>query len=429
MSLTKVTYSMIDGNIANVKDYGAVGDNTTDDTAAIQAALDAEQNVYIPPTGTFYKITAPLEIPNGCTLYMDGASIRSTVAGIMRFPSGGRSSVYASSSVLQTDTATAGAALALADDATTVTEAKIYGFPLIIQTNEIIDTASRGIDMSGFYRSYLEVKVNNFYYGIYGDGDNGGTFATYYNVLQKPDIRCGSTGYAIWLTNLCNATSIISPFISGNAIGYGGIVFEDTDSCNVVGGYIEGFAANSASVGIKILDSNSITCIGQALDQTGSDATGSYAIRLSGTTVGCSIINPQFGGAWNDSTRLLLNNASGKNTFLGNGYTNVFALGQAAASIQTEGTFVNQLSITTTSNSVDYQTIKTYRGNEGLLLSTVVDAGSGASSYSGIYFGTGSPEGVYTAVAGSIFMRKGGGAGTSFYVKETGSGNTGWAAK
>lgn len=39
MSLTKVTYSMIKGAPINVFDYGAVGDGSTDDTAAIQAAF------------------------------------------------------------------------------------------------------------------------------------------------------------------------------------------------------------------------------------------------------------------------------------------------------------------------------------------------------------------------------------------------------
>ena len=43
--------------------------------------------------------------------------------------------------------------------------------------------------------------------------------------------------------------------------------------------------------------------------------------------------------------------------------------------------------------------------------------------------GSGSPEGVVTARIGSLFMRKDGGAGTSFYVKESGTGNTGWVAK
>lgn len=46
-----------------------------------------------------------------------------------------------------------------------------------------------------------------------------------------------------------------------------------------------------------------------------------------------------------------------------------------------------------------------------------------------ICFGTGSPENVVTANVGSIYLRQDGGAGTSFYVKESGSGNTGWIGK
>lgn len=42
--------------------------------------------------------------------------------------------------------------------------------------------------------------------------------------------------------------------------------------------------------------------------------------------------------------------------------------------------------------------------------------------------GSGSPEGVVSAVQGSIFMRSDGGVGTSVYIKESGSGNTGWTA-
>lgn len=43
--------------------------------------------------------------------------------------------------------------------------------------------------------------------------------------------------------------------------------------------------------------------------------------------------------------------------------------------------------------------------------------------------GSGSPETVVTAPVGSIYLRTDGGASTSFYVKESGSGNTGWIAK
>lgn len=47
----------------------------------------------------------------------------------------------------------------------------------------------------------------------------------------------------------------------------------------------------------------------------------------------------------------------------------------------------------------------------------------------GATFGAGSPEGAVTAGIGSIYLRTDGGAGTSFYVKESGTGNTGWVGK
>jgi len=56
------------------------------------------------------------------------------------------------------------------------------------------------------------------------------------------------------------------------------------------------------------------------------------------------------------------------------------------------------------------------------------------SAYTGIQslydrFGSGSPESVVTAPVGTTYHRTDGGAGTSLYVKESGTGNTGWVAK
>lgn len=52
MALTKVTYAMIDKAPVNVYDYGAAGDNATDDSAAFQAAItqceSTGQPLYIP---------------------------------------------------------------------------------------------------------------------------------------------------------------------------------------------------------------------------------------------------------------------------------------------------------------------------------------------------------------------------------------------
>ncbi len=57
--------------------------------------------------------------------------------------------------------------------------------------------------------------------------------------------------------------------------------------------------------------------------------------------------------------------------------------------------------------------------NDGLLLGANVRTKSGA----------GSPEGVVDAAIGSLYLRTDGGVGTTLYIKESGTGNTGWVAK
>jgi len=43
--------------------------------------------------------------------------------------------------------------------------------------------------------------------------------------------------------------------------------------------------------------------------------------------------------------------------------------------------------------------------------------------------GAGTPEGAVIAPIGSLYTRTDGGAGTTLYVKESGTGNTGWIGK
>lgn len=57
--------------IVSIVDYGAVGDNTTDCTSAIQDALDNNTSVYV-PAGIF-KTTSTLTIPEGVTLFGTGS--------------------------------------------------------------------------------------------------------------------------------------------------------------------------------------------------------------------------------------------------------------------------------------------------------------------------------------------------------------------
>jgi len=69
------------------------------------------------------------------------------------------------------------------------------------------------------------------------------------------------------------------------------------------------------------------------------------------------------------------------------------------------------------------------------LLSLLNNAGTdfsklhfGGTTKPAVCQGKGTPEGAVTAPVGSVFMRSDGGALTSFYVKQTGTGNTGWLA-
>lgn len=75
MSLTKVSYSMIAGAPANVIDFGAVGDGVTDDTAAIQAAVDCGALSIDFVSDCTYKVTAGITVPANVFLRGNGATI------------------------------------------------------------------------------------------------------------------------------------------------------------------------------------------------------------------------------------------------------------------------------------------------------------------------------------------------------------------
>jgi|GEM_PF-2266632 len=87
MSLTKVSYSMITGASANVLDFGAVGDGTTNDSAAIQAAINSGASQIVYPKGTFLATNLTLvsdqrHIGEGATLLkpVDGFNLFSGVS-------------------------------------------------------------------------------------------------------------------------------------------------------------------------------------------------------------------------------------------------------------------------------------------------------------------------------------------------------------
>ena len=104
----------------------------------------------------------------------------------------------------------------------------------------------------------------------------------------------------------------------------------------------------------------------------------------------------------------------------------LFILGNAGFSYKRNGILYSNLSVSgfITSNAV---------GSFAL----INDASRGAIQYTRssdsyvlkILVGSGTPEGSVSARVGSIYLRTDGGAGTSFYVKESGVSTTGWVGK
>lgn len=86
--VTPTNYAYFQRDGVNAKRFGVVGNGSTDDYTALQMALDSGENIYLPPTANYYKITGEL-VPSfaGQMIYGDGylSQIRQTTANLNIF--------------------------------------------------------------------------------------------------------------------------------------------------------------------------------------------------------------------------------------------------------------------------------------------------------------------------------------------------------
>jgi hypothetical protein len=453
-------------DVISVQDFGAIGNTTNgtdgnDDTAAVQAALNAAVGAgprgyvrFVP--GKQYRITSTLNVPASIIVDFSGALILApTVTTLFRIS--GNASLIGYLGYLQTS-GNAGSAIELATKSSASTSF-LRGNFTVAATNTRV-AGSIAVDITGCIGSVIECNVIGFE-TAFGNDISVTTATCYYNqFLNNRAIGCN---YGIRLrataTHIVNGTDIHSFDFNGQGHGIYAIQSESAGTITVIGGYIEGLEAANANMRGIIAESSlgagatTVSIIGTAIDS--SSSASNYAIEFGANTPGCVVHGVRFGGGLASSSKTILAAASAPYSFIGAGTATHARIGRTGAgtaasagdmlcgqvdctkviqsgsfAADNAATFANTadgdgISITTASSTATRSSINCVRSAEGRVIATSVSG----SPFAGIFVGNGSPETVYSAQPGSLYLRKDGSAGTCLYVKESGTGNTGWVAK
>lgn len=280
MSLTKVSFSMIKGAPANVLDYGAVGDGITDDTSAIQTALDANDYIWF-PAGTYLvsstirasrvvningESDAVLKAKSGFTgISITKVGVPFTLKAIFAVFSGGNIGE-------QTDPR-----LGESGDKVTIG-------PMRLDCENNCDYGVLINSCPGAQISSNVDKANDT--GIWA-GPNCWGSAFWHNRIT----RCVNTG--IYLGEACNGAAIYSPEIWGVTIKTGVGIYLDGTVAGVIGAvgnvFVSGGYIEDCTNGVYLKDTGSVHLY--SVDIESIDDHAVFADCTAGNTYGTITVN------------------------------------------------------------------------------------------------------------------------------------------
>jgi len=445
----------------SVMDFGAMGDGTTDDTAAIQAAINSGYSLVF-PAGT-YKCANLTQSTNFQRFYAYGqVNLSKNANGTLLTSSG----TYVEFNGLQ------------------FLGTGYTGDNIVCSGNN-----PRFLNCSSYGTSGRALKATGSHVQIIG---TCGIYATTDATATGYDIEIGVSGTATLYHELYGVYSSQST---------GGILLTDTGSHHIVGGQFGKLTIASGTapagsnggmtVGARILGdvtvnlANSVFSGNQfsTLTITLGTGTSQHSLDSSNNLVNTTIVNNgnanspvvksigtgspsgivlQYGSdSFNSTVRyadnaiyhedaslVLPNNKSlrffdttgteyagvllsstddwtfgannGANfTNISSGTVGIFAVVAGTNIVQFYSSGLRPSTDNTLSNGTS-----TLRWSQ--TYSTNFRPGAGTATWTS---GAGTPEASVTATVGSLYTRTDGGAATTLYVKETGSGNTGWVAK
>jgi hypothetical protein len=431
MALTKASFSMISGAYISVLDYGAVGNGVADDTDAIQAAVDAavgNQLVFFP--AGVYKITDTINLYKG-----------SQLQGINRYQG---NTAYAASAYGSKINFVPTSLKNLFEIQNLPAPAQTFRSKVSIRGFEIIGDGGTYSNAAlylqdSIYNDFEDLNISLFKYGIYHIGtpinnrfvnivagnlttesvhyETGGTTDVYdqctFNLVPRGVVLKGSCINMRFVNCLFEQIDL-----------YGMELGKECRTIEVVAGYAEDVPNTNVATSamFKVAYTGTTSDLSTTLKVVGGNFTGRNAGTVGSfldvdDSVGVQLIGPYVARY----TNLIQTTASTAN----------YAV--ACSGIQFNNCTNTYTAITKVSGVIDIQPVNAGTGpivRANSVQSASVTSGSFVQASGPTWTSDAtSPEGTATAPVGSIFSRTNGGAGTSFYVKESGTGNTGWVAK
>ncbi len=391
--------------VANVKDFGAVGNGIADDTTAITnaiASLSVNGGAVYLPSGT-YKTTGAITLSTGVNIFGDSAA--STII------SNAASDVFITSA--------------------TAIHITVHDLRVNASGGHIFNPAAGGIALSQFIRLYL--VQSNTSKSIYTNHSNSGANTYIDNIVDQCDLW-GSTSHTVPLWDLVSA---------------GGNVARNTWSnlrVSQTGNYA--FYIEEQTLGVY--------AYANAFQNINFEICNGGCIKLlsaQGTSIqDCSIFDIASGpGAATTKDLLYLGSTPGStsqcrfnsikrfywdsNGSLGSGLVHIRVAGSSACS----NILIEQCNTASGGMSIDLGGASSVRLIDLHPSTTITNPGTAAGTgtttdivLTGLpseTSGNGSPESAVTAPLGSRYWRLDGGTNTTtLYVKTTASGNTGWSA-
>ena len=470
----------------SVKDFGAVGDGVADDTVAIQAAANYAASIgasLIGPAGT-YKVTSTISLVcDGDMSCMTLSANGGSVSPVVRFgtTTGGptESKIMSLPEVVNNARASgvwgAGVGIELANcnqcmfTVPSVTQFEI-GLTCGGYTNGF---AHNTVTLGYVYSNKVQLRLrpagsggwcnqNTFINGRLGfntsDFTTSGYVGTRMILLDKGATSSGGPNTNTFIGTSVesdlvdymvefNESTAYNVFLNGR---YEGATPKVLFATNTVAGntenlFIGGYAVTNiaftfSGTGTSTLNNvigsrrNSIRGSGVIFNLSNDTTSGIAGPHLQGFESGTQVIN-KTDSATDWAYRLFAQGLSGKRStdvhprieldyvngriYLGAGTGALTEyVGLLGSALATTRTLVPTTDNSRANGDASFRWSDTF--------STNFRPGAGGPIWTS---GAGTPEGVVTGVVGSLFTRTDGGAGTTLYIKETGSGNTGWVAK